>query len=68
MVNTSLHLSVMRGAGLVESERQGKRIVYSLRPGLFTPGRGPGVVGTLALGTYRLHLLDGSAGEPRRKR
>jgi DNA-binding transcriptional ArsR family regulator len=68
VLNLSHHLRMMRLAGLIDSQRQGGRIVYSLRPRIFTPGRRPGVLGTLALGTYRLHLLDGPADKPGRKK
>jgi DNA-binding transcriptional ArsR family regulator len=58
MVNVSHHLGVMWGARLLDREKQGRQVIYSLLPGLFTPGGGPGELGTLALGAYRLTLLD----------
>ena len=58
IVNASHHLGVMWGARLLDREKQGRHVVYSLLPGLFTPGGGPGELGTLALGAYRLILLD----------
>jgi DNA-binding transcriptional ArsR family regulator len=58
MVNMSSHLRVMRGAGLLDDQKQGRRVFYSLRPGVFAPGGGPGVLGTLALGSVRVLLTD----------
>jgi DNA-binding transcriptional ArsR family regulator len=58
LVNLSHHLGVMWGARLLDREKQGRRVIYSLRPGLFTPAGGPGELGTLTLGAYRLTLLD----------
>src|SRR6266404_5967551 len=35
LVNVSHHLGVLRNAGLVQDERRGKFIVYSLHPDIF---------------------------------
>ncbi len=57
MVNMSHHLGVMRQAGLLEDEKDGRRVVYRFRPELFTPGgNGPDALGTLSIGTYRMVL------------
>lgn len=58
-VNLSHHLGVMRQAGLIEDTKYGRRLVYSLRPDVYAPGGGPGVIGTLTAGVVRLVLLDG---------
>src|ERR1700722_20357281 len=34
LVNVSHHLSVLRHAGIVQSRKQGRHVVYSLSPGL----------------------------------
>ena len=52
MVNVSHHLGVLRNAGLVCDERQGKFIVYSLHPNVFRSKEGDCV----DLGCCRLKL------------
>src|SRR5215213_7462280 len=53
MVNMSHHLGVMRQAGLLEDEKDGRRVVYKLRPEVFTPGTTADILGVLTLGHYR---------------
>lgn len=74
MVNMSHHLGVMRQAGLLEDEKDGRRVVYRFRSEIFTPTTGddPDVLATLNLGMYRLVIRksDGGAAvraRPRRK-
>ena len=55
VVNVSHHLGVLRHAGLVRDEKQGKFVVYSLHPDIFRPGE-PGQVAALDLGCCRLEL------------
>ena len=59
MVNMSHHLGVMRTAGLLDHDKDGRRVIYSLRPSVFTPGTAPDVLGTLALGDFRLTIVRG---------
>jgi len=61
MVNMSHHLGVMRTAGLLDHEKDGRRVIYSLRPSVFTPGGSPDVLGTLTLGSYRLTVVRTAA-------
>ena len=56
MVNMSHHLGVMRQAGLLEDEKDGRRVVYRFRPEVYTPGDGEDVLATLAMGPYRLTI------------
>ena len=56
MVNMSHHLGVMRQAGVLEDEKDGRRVIYRLRPDIFTPGTTPDVLGVLALGSFRVVL------------
>jgi ArsR family transcriptional regulator len=56
MVNMSHHLGVMRQAGVLDDEKEGRRVVYSFRPGILQPGDGADVLGVLALGTFRVVL------------
>ena len=55
IANVSHHLGVLRHAGLVRDEKQGKFVVYSLHPDIFRPGE-PGQVAALDLGCCRLEL------------
>jgi DNA-binding transcriptional ArsR family regulator len=56
LANVSHHLGVLREAGLVQDEKQGKFVVYSLHPDIFRPGT-PGQPGdVLDLGCCRLEL------------
>lgn len=59
MVNMSHHLGVMRTAGLLDHEKDGRRVIYSLRPEVFAPGGAADVLGTLTLGTVRLTIVRG---------
>lgn len=54
MVNMSHHLGVMRQAGLIEDEKQGRFVIYRLRADVFRAGNGDGTVGTLTFGAYRV--------------
>jgi ArsR family transcriptional regulator len=56
IVNMSHHLGVMRTAGLLDDEKQGRRVLYSFRPGLLTAGDGNEVLATLAIGHLRVFL------------
>ena len=62
MVNMSHHLGVMRQSGLLEDEKEGRRVVYKLRPGIFAAGTTPEILGTLTLGHYRVVLRTKSDG------
>src|SRR5262245_43574071 len=60
MVNMSHHLGVMRQAGLLEDEKDGRRVVYRFRPEILTTANGdPEVLATLTLGLYRLVIRRG---------
>jgi DNA-binding transcriptional ArsR family regulator len=56
LANVSHHLGVLRHAGLVRDERQGKYIVYSLHPAVF---RRTGSDACLDFGCCRLQLGSG---------
>jgi DNA-binding transcriptional ArsR family regulator len=57
MVNMSHHLGVMRDAGLLEDEKDGRKVVYRLRTDVFTPGPDGEALGTLTFGAFRLVVL-----------
>ena len=65
MVNMSHHLGVMRNAGILDSSKDGRKVVYSLRPEVFTPGEGRDTLGTLQIGPHKLTF---SAPEKGRRR
>jgi len=58
MVNMSHHLGVMRQAGLLDDEKQGRKVVYQFRPGIFTPGGENGILGTLNIGPLRVYIRN----------
>jgi len=61
MVNMSHHLGVMRQAGLLDDEKDGRRVVYRFRPEISVPGDDPAVLATLAFGGYRLVIMKENA-------
>ena len=56
MVNMSHHLGVMRQAGILDDAKDGRKVVYKLRPEIFTPGTTPEVLGVQTLGNFRVVL------------
>lgn len=56
MVNMSHHLGVMRQAGILDDEKDGRKVNYKLRPEVFTPGTTADVLGVLTLGNFRIVL------------
>lgn len=75
IVNMSHHLGVMRQAGLLDDEKDGRRVVYRFRDDVFTPPNGdPDSLGTLTLGKCRLVIrksdvgVNGGAEKPRPRR
>jgi DNA-binding transcriptional ArsR family regulator len=56
MVNMSHHLGVMRQAGILDDAKDGRKVVYKLRPDIFSPGTTPDVLGVLTLGNFRVTL------------
>src|SRR5881275_2450627 len=68
MVNMSHHLGVMRQAGLLEDEKDGRRVVYKFREGIFAPGTAADSLATLSLGLYKLVIMKANgAARPRKK-
>lgn len=56
MVTISHHLGILHHADLLEKERQGRFIVYRLRPEVFQPGNKGRAAEHLDLGCCRLEL------------
>jgi DNA-binding transcriptional ArsR family regulator len=56
MVNMSHHLGVMRQAGVLDDEKDGRRVIYKLKPEVYSSGSNPEVLGVLALGHFRVLL------------
>ena len=56
MVNMSHHLGVMRQSGVLDDEKEGRKVNYKLRPEVFTPGASPETLGVLTLGNFRVVL------------
>lgn len=55
MVNLSHHLNVLRHLGILENVKQGRQVIYSVSPKLFTLARGSETpLGTLAVGPWTL--------------
>ena len=55
IVNMSHHLGVMRQAGVLDDNKHGRRVVYSIRKDIFSPGDDEHV-GILTFGRYRISL------------
>lgn len=60
MVNMSHHLGVMRQAGLLDDEKDGRRVVYRFHPDISLESNDPQTLATLAIGQYRLVIKKGS--------
>ena len=56
LVNVSHHLRVLRDAGLVRDEKQGRCVVYSLHPDVFRPKDSRQLTDALDFGCCRLQL------------
>ncbi|MBI3469349.1 MAG: winged helix-turn-helix transcriptional regulator [Planctomycetes bacterium] len=56
MVNVSHHLGVLRQAGIVLDERQGRFVVYQLHPDVFQPTASQAGSDHLDLGCCRLEI------------
>lgn len=56
IANASHHLSVLRHAGLVHDQKQGKYVIYSLDPESFPPQEDGGPCRSIDLGCCRLDL------------
>ncbi|HEX5446210.1 MAG TPA: metalloregulator ArsR/SmtB family transcription factor [Pirellulales bacterium] len=56
VVNVSHHLGVLRQAGIVLDQRQGRFIVYQLHPDVFQPARKSQDSAHLDLGCCRLEM------------
>ena len=56
IANVSHHLAVLRHAGLVRDDKQGKFVVYSLHPDHFPPNKDGGPCQAVDLGCCRLDL------------
>ena len=56
IVTVSHHLGILRTAGLVESDREGRFINYRLPPDVFKPAKKAAVLDYLDLGCCRLEI------------
>jgi len=56
MVNTSHHLKVMRQSGILEHEKLGRRVLYSLNRKVHTAMKGPDLTASFKLGIWELFL------------
>lgn len=56
IVNVSHHLGVLRHAGVVVDEKQGRFVVYRLHPDVFHPAKGGPAAEHLDLGCCRLEI------------
>jgi ArsR family transcriptional regulator len=58
LANVSHHLGVLRNAGLVQDEKDGKFVIYSLHPDVFRPKEAGENADSFDLGCCRLELND----------
>jgi DNA-binding transcriptional ArsR family regulator len=56
MVNLSHHLGVMRQAGLLRDEKEGRRVVYSFRSEIFEPSNNTEDLGVLKIGPFQIYV------------
>ena len=56
VVNASHHLAVLRHAGLVRNEKQGRFVIYKLRPDVYQPASDCCATEYLDLGCCRLEI------------
>ena len=63
VVNVSHHLGVLRHAGVVTDEKQGRFVVYRLHPDVFHPTVGAPTAEHLDLGCCRLEIPADRKGE-----
>ncbi|QEL19259.1 ArsR/SmtB family transcription factor [Limnoglobus roseus] len=56
LMNTSHHLGVLKGAGILIDRREGRSVVYSFAPGVFVPSRKDDELGTLHFGEWRISI------------
>ncbi len=63
MVNMSHHLGGMRQAGILEDEKDGRKVIYRFRPAVFAPGDGTEILGTLTIGPFQI-MIRVQGGEP----
>lgn len=62
-LNVSHHLTVLKTAGLIEGEKRGRFVLYSLRPGVLEEAVNAGVPAeALNLGCCRIELPLGESG------
>ena len=59
MVNLSHHLGVMRQAGLLDDEKDGRRVIYRLHPDVVRPGDGDAVA-VLDLDGFKVRVRKGA--------
>ena len=64
VVNMSHHLGVMRQSGLLDDEKDGRRVIYTFRAGLMQPGDGSDVLATLQIGPFRVVLRNHGGTQP----
>lgn len=62
MVNMSHHLGVMRQTGLLDDEKQGRRVIYRLHPDLCSPGDDADTAVVLDLGGMTLRVRKPAKG------
>lgn len=68
MVNMSHHLGVMRQAGLLDDEKDGRRVVYTIRPEICVEPAVDGTLATLAVGRYKLAVKKSGPAAPARRK
>jgi DNA-binding transcriptional ArsR family regulator len=64
MVNMSHHLGVMRQAGVLDDEKDGRRVVYRLHPDIARPGDAGDVLAVLDLDGYKVRVRKGASAPP----
>lgn len=64
VVTVSHHLGILRVAGLVKSDRDGRFIIYRLPVEVFQPSQNPSIIDYLDLGCCRLEIPKSDHEQP----
>ena len=68
MVNVSHHLGVMRQGGVLEDQKEGRRVIYRLHPDVCQPGDAPDTLTVLDCAGYTVRVRKPAAAKGGKKK